>query len=53
MPSRPSLKKYIKANNNITVADNMFDNFFNKALKAGVEKGDLVQPKGRLPLSWS
>ncbi|KAH8888650.1 hypothetical protein GQ53DRAFT_826316 [Thozetella sp. PMI_491] len=44
--SRQALKKYVKANNNITVSDNMFDSLFNKALKAGVEKGVFEQPKG-------
>lgn len=44
--SRQSLKKYVRANNNITVSDNMFDSLFNKALKAGVEKGVFEQPKG-------
>ncbi|OAQ66165.1 histone H1 [Pochonia chlamydosporia 170] len=45
--SRQSLKKYVKANNNLgTVSDNMFDSLFNKALKTGVEKGVFAQPKG-------
>jgi hypothetical protein len=44
--SRQSLKKYVRANNNITVSDNMFDSLFNKALKAGVDKGVFEQPKG-------
>ena len=45
--SRQSLKKYVKANNNLkTTSDNMFDSLFNKALKAGVEKGVFEQPKG-------
>ncbi|KAI9147686.1 Histone H1 [Paramyrothecium foliicola] len=45
--SRQSLKKYVKANNTLNVAsDNMFDSLFNKALKAGVEKGVFEQPKG-------
>jgi hypothetical protein len=26
----------------------MFDSLFNKALKAGVEKGEFAQPKGKL-----
>ena len=49
--SRQSLKKYVKANNNITTTDNMFDSLFNKALKSGVEKGVFEQPKGecRIP----
>jgi histone H1/5 len=45
--SRQSLKKFVKANNNLgTVSDNMFDSLFNKALKNGVEKGVFAQPKG-------
>ncbi|KAI0554862.1 hypothetical protein F4679DRAFT_525195 [Xylaria curta] len=44
--SRQSLKKYVKANNTITTSDGMFDSQFNKALKAGVEKGVFEQPKG-------
>ncbi|KAI1421595.1 hypothetical protein F5Y12DRAFT_718295 [Xylaria sp. FL1777] len=44
--SRQSLKKYVKANNTITATDNMFDSLFNKALKAGVDKGVFEQPKG-------
>ncbi|EGR49151.1 uncharacterized protein TRIREDRAFT_34402, partial [Trichoderma reesei QM6a] len=44
--SRQSLKKYVKANNTLNVSDNMFDSLFNKALKAGVEKGIFAQPKG-------
>ena len=44
--SRQSLKKYVRANNAITVSDNMFDSLFNKALKNGVEKGKFEQPKG-------
>lgn len=45
--SRQSLKKYVKANNNLTtVTGNMFDSLFNKALKTGVEKGVFAQPKG-------
>ncbi|KAI3395341.1 hypothetical protein diail_1397 [Diaporthe ilicicola] len=45
--SRQSLKKYVKANNNIqTQTDAMFDSLFNRALKAGVDKGVFVQPKG-------
>ncbi|KAK1715490.1 uncharacterized protein BDZ83DRAFT_635667 [Colletotrichum acutatum] len=48
--SRQSLKKYVKANNQInTVSDNMFDSLFNKALRAGVEKGVFEQPKGTSP----
>ncbi|KAF4508595.1 hypothetical protein G6O67_004952 [Ophiocordyceps sinensis] len=44
--SRQSLKKYVKANNQLNVSDNMFDSLFNKALKAGVDKGAFAQPKG-------
>ena len=44
--SRQSLKKYVKANNTINVSDKMFDSLFNKALKAGVDKGFFEQPKG-------
>jgi hypothetical protein len=40
------LKKYVKANNTINATDNMFDSLFNKALKAGVDKGIFEQPKG-------
>ncbi|KAL1998831.1 hypothetical protein VTN02DRAFT_5507 [Thermoascus thermophilus] len=45
--SRQSIKKYVQANNKITVASqNAFDAQFNKAIKAGVEKGEFTQPKG-------
>ncbi|OQU93916.1 hypothetical protein CLAIMM_00360 [Cladophialophora immunda] len=45
--SRQAIKKYVKANNNITVtSETQFDSLFNKALKTGVEKGDFQQPKG-------
>ncbi|KAG6011034.1 hypothetical protein E4U21_000065 [Claviceps maximensis] len=45
--SRQSLKKYVKANNNLNnVSANMFDSLFNKALKNGVDKGFFAQPKG-------
>ncbi len=44
--SRQSLKKYVKANNTISATDKMFDALFNKALKAGVDKGVFEQPKG-------
>ena len=40
------MKKYVKANNSISVSDNMFDSLFNKALKNGVDKGVFEQPKG-------
>lgn len=49
--SRQSLKKYVKANNNINATDNMFDSLFNKALKAGVDKGVFEQPKGTSSLA--
>jgi histone H1/5 len=45
--SRQSLKKYVRANHAINVSDAMFDSLFNKALKAGVEKGVFEQPKGK------
>jgi len=44
--SRVALKKYVKANNKINAQDAMFDSLFNRALKAGVEKGVFAQPKG-------
>ncbi|OAA65270.1 histone h1 [Niveomyces insectorum RCEF 264] len=44
--SRPSLKKFVKANNNLSISDAMFDSLFNKALRSGVEKGIFEQPKG-------
>ncbi|KAK0625309.1 linker histone H1 and H5 family-domain-containing protein [Bombardia bombarda] len=44
--SRQSLKKYVRANNTLNVGDKMFDSLFNKALKAGVDKGTFEQPKG-------
>merc|ERR1711977_449623 len=44
--SRIALKKYVRANNKINAADAMFDSLFNRALKAGVEKGVFAQPKG-------
>ncbi|PWY79388.1 hypothetical protein BO94DRAFT_602961 [Aspergillus sclerotioniger CBS 115572] len=45
--SRQSIKKYVQANNKIASASsNAFDSQFNKAIKAGVEKGEFVQPKG-------
>jgi len=52
--SRAALKKYVKANNKLNTTDSMFDSLFNRALKAGVEKGVFAQPKGMLPLphSW-
>ncbi|KAJ9615387.1 hypothetical protein H2200_001462 [Cladophialophora chaetospira] len=45
--SRQAIKKYVKANNNITVnSEAQFDSLFNRALKGGVDNGDFVQPKG-------
>ncbi|KAJ9637640.1 uncharacterized protein PV06_09406 [Exophiala oligosperma] len=45
--SRQAIKKYVKANNNVTItSESQFDSLFNKALKSGVEKGDFQQPKG-------
>lgn len=45
--SRQSIKKYVMANNKISVASqNAFDAQFNKAIKVGVEKGEFIQPKG-------
>ncbi|OXV11967.1 hypothetical protein Egran_00272 [Elaphomyces granulatus] len=45
--SRQSIKKYVQANNQISVASQAaFDAQFNKAIKAGVEKGEFTQPKG-------
>jgi hypothetical protein len=51
--SRQSIKKYVLANNKLAPASqNAFDSQFNKAIKAGVEKGDFIQPKGKpYPLS--
>lgn len=40
------MKKFVKANNQITVSEKMFDSLFNKALKSGVDKGVFEQPKG-------
>ncbi|KAJ5377768.1 Histone H1 [Penicillium cataractarum] len=45
--SRQAIKKYVSANNKINVASQAtFDAQFNKAIKAGVEKGEFTQPKG-------
>jgi len=45
--SRQSIKKYVQANNQISVASQAaFDAQFNKAIKAGAEKGEFTQPKG-------
>jgi histone H1/5 len=45
--SRQSIKKYVQNNNKITVVSQAaFDSQFNKAIKAGVEKGEFSQPKG-------
>lgn len=47
--SRQAIKKYVKANNNITVtSEAQFDSLFNRALKGAVDNGDFVQPKGML-----
>ena len=46
--SRQAIKKYVISNNKITYASQRaFDAQFNKAIKAGVEKGDFTQPKGK------
>jgi hypothetical protein len=46
--SRQSIKKYVLANNKIAFASQAaFDSQFNKAIKAGVEKGEFTQPKGK------
>ncbi|KAJ5884963.1 hypothetical protein N7495_009473 [Penicillium taxi] len=45
--SRQAIKKYVIANNKITFASQgAFDSQFNKAIKAGVDKEEFVQPKG-------
>lgn len=44
--SRPTLKKYVKANNK-TAEGPTFDKLFNNALSRGVEKGLFAQPKGK------
>lgn len=45
--SRQSIKKYVKSNNNLSYASPaVFDSQFNKAIKAGVDRGDFTQPKG-------
>jgi len=45
--SRQAIKKYVSSNNKINVASQAtFDAQFNKAIKAGVEKGEFLQPKG-------
>jgi histone H1/5 len=45
--SRQSIKKYVQNNNKIAVVSQAaFDSQFNKAIKAGVEKGEFSQPKG-------
>ena len=51
--SRPSLKKYLKANHkNLASSDAVFDTQFNKAIKSGVEKGEFAQPKGTLNTTY-
>ena len=47
--SRSALKKYILANNKNIAQGPTFDTQFNRAIKAGVEKGEFAQPKGRSP----
>ncbi|KAK0516921.1 hypothetical protein JMJ35_000076 [Cladonia borealis] len=44
--SRSALKKYILANNKNIAQGPTFDTQFNRAIKAGVEKGEFAQPKG-------
>ena len=47
--SRQSIKKYVKSNNDLSYASPaVFDNQFNKAVKAGADKGEFTQPKGKL-----
>ncbi|KAI1916110.1 hypothetical protein LOZ65_005343 [Ophidiomyces ophidiicola] len=49
--SRQALKKYVRNNNSLNVASqSAFDVQFNRAVKAGVEKGEFLQPKGTLPM---
>lgn len=49
--SRQAIKKYVSSNNKINVASQAtFDAQFNKAIKAGVEKGEFLQPKGKCQL---
>jgi len=49
--SRQALKKYVRANNNLTISsETQFDSLFNKALKSGVEKEDFMQPKGTISI---
>jgi len=43
--SRPSLKKYVQANNKVA-SGATFDKLFNNALSKGVTKGLFAQPKG-------
>lgn len=44
--SRQSLKKFVQKNQVNPPTQKMFDALFNKALKAGVDKGVFEQPKG-------
>ena len=46
LDSRSALKKYILANNKNIAQGATFDTQFNRAIKAGVEKGEFAQPKG-------
>ncbi|KNG85220.1 histone H1 [Aspergillus nomiae NRRL 13137] len=49
--SRQSIKKYVLANNKIAPAStNAFDSQFNKAIKAGVEKGEFTNQGMLLPV---
>lgn len=46
--SRQAIKKYVQSNNKINVtSQSVFDSQFNKAIKAGVEKNEFTQPKGK------
>jgi hypothetical protein len=48
--SRQAIKKYIKANNSLgDVSDGIFTSRVNRAIQAGVEKGQFEQPKGEFP----
>ena len=48
--SRAAIKKYVLANNkSLANSSNVFDAQFNKAIRTGVEKGEFMMPKGKLP----
>lgn len=48
--SRQTLKKYVKANNNIgDISDAVFTTQFNKALMKGSDSGVFSRPKGTFP----